>query len=179
MTSLLDIGPMTEEIPIGDKSVTVRGLSPEGFFYLLEKFPTIRSMFGGGVKNIDISLLQSVAPTCVAHVLAIATTDRTMYDRVDAWRIDIERAATVAINLSAHHQMAIFQSALRLTFPDGLGPFMQAVNMLASSINKVSGATVTGVAPDTTSSRPSRSVFTTESRGLRLGKAARSASSVH
>lgn len=179
MTSLLDIGPLTEEVPVGSKTVTVRGVTPEGFFYLLEKFPALRTMFGGGVRNVDMGMLQSVAPTCVAHALAVATTDRSAYPTLEAWRADIERAAAIAVNLSAHHQMALFQSALRLTFPEGLGPFMQGVTTLADSINKVSGAQVSGAAPATTSSKRSRSGFVKDSPGMRLGRGAPSASSVH
>ena len=175
MTSLLDIGPLTEEVSVGGKTVTVNGLSPEGFFYLLEKFPAIRSMFGGGVKSVDIGMLQSVGPMCVATVLAIATTDRNLYPGpLFDWNKAVEEAAKVAVALPAHYQMALFQAALRLTFPEGIGPFIKGVEKLASSINQVSGT-----APATTSSKRSRSGFVTDSRGLRLGPAAPSGSSRH
>lgn len=179
MTSLLDIGPLTEEVKIGDKAVHIHGVTPEGFFYLLEKFPAIRVMFGKGVKNVDMSMLQAVAPDCVAHALAVATTDRTRYATLTEWQDAVKAAAVVAVNLSAHYQMALFQSALRLTFPEGLGPFIQGVTVLANSINKVSGMTVSGADPDTTSSKRSRSGFVTDSRGMRLGQGAPSGKSAH
>lgn len=175
MTSLLDIGPLTEEISVGGSKVSVRGVTPEGFFYLLEKFPMLRDMFGGGVKDISMEMLRNVAPDCIAHALAVATTDRSSYDTVDGWRSDVARAAKVAVNLSAHHQMEMFQSALRLTFPDGIGPFIRGVEKLADSINRVSGQTV----PATSSSKPSRAGFVTDSRGMRLGRGAPSVNSVH
>lgn len=174
MTSLLDIGPLTEEISVGGTAVTVNGLSPEGFFYLLEKFPGIRSMFGGGVKNVDMNMLNEVGPMCVAHALALATTDRTRYASLTEWKAAIETAAKVAVNLPATYQMALFQAALRLTFPDGIGPFIKGVEVLANSINQVSG-----VAPAMTSSKQSRSGFHVDSPGLRLGPGRRSASSAH
>ena len=119
--------------------------------------------------------LQSASPMCVAHALALVTTDRSQYKTLVEWRNAIETAAAIAINLSAHHQMAIFQAGLRLTFPDGIGPFMRGVEMLAESINRVSGQTV----PVTTSSKPSRTGFVTDSRGMRLGRGAQSVNSRH
>jgi hypothetical protein len=174
MTSLLDIGTLTEEIPVNGKHVTVYGVTPEGFFYLLEKFPMLRDMFSSGKSTITMEMLRDVAPGCIAHALAVATLDRSAYDTTAAWLGALKKSADVAMRLSAHHQMALFQTALRLTFPDGIGPFMQGVEALADSINRVSGK-----APATTSSKRSRSGFETDSRGLRLGKAARSANSVH
>ena len=175
MTSLLDIGPLTEKIKIGDKEVNVFGVTPEGFFFLLEKFPMLQTMFGGGIKNITMELLREVAPTSIAYAIAIATTDRSRYETQSTWVHAVQEAANIAVNLSAHYQMELFQSALRLTFPDGIGPFMKGVERMADSINRVSGQT----APAMTSSKPSRSGFVTDSPGLRLGKGRPSASSAH
>jgi hypothetical protein len=176
MTSLLDIGPLTEDVAIGAAQVTVRGVTPEGFFFLLSRFPALRTIFdkSGSSGELSPGALQAVAPGCIAFTLAVSTTDRSRYDTAEDWVAAIEAAAKVAVNLSAHHQMQIFQSALRLTFPDGIGPFVKAMEALANSINHVSGK-----APATTSSRRSRSGFTTDSRGIRLGQGARSGSSTH
>jgi hypothetical protein len=174
MTSLLDIGPLTEEVSVNGKRVTVYGVTPEGFFYLLEKFPMLRSMFGGGVKGVTMDMLREVAPTSIAYALAVATTDRSRYPTAPEWIAAVDATVKVAMNLSAHFQMALFQAALRLTFPDGIGPFMRGVETLADSINRVSGQ-----APATISSKQSRSGFVTDSPGMRLGRGAPSASSVH
>jgi hypothetical protein len=172
MTSLLDIGPLTEQVSVGGKSVTVHGVTPEGFFYIIEKFPDLRNILGGG--KLDPAALIVTAPAAVAFALAVATTDRSLYS-LAGWREAIDEAAKVAVNLPAHYQMELFQAALRLTFPDGIGPFMQAVERLATSINRVSGQT----AQDTTSSKPLRSGFTTDSVGMRLGQVAQSANLPH
>lgn len=173
MTSLLDIGPLTEQVPVNGKEVTVYGVTPEGFFYLLDKFPALQKMMSG--DGVDVDKLREVAPTSIAYAIAVATTDRSQYKVSAQWLIDVQRAADVAMNISAHYQMALFQAALRLTFPDGIGPFMKAVEGLASSISRVSGKTV----PATTSSKQSRSGFVTDSRGMRLGQGAPRAGSVH
>lgn len=174
MTSLLDIGPLTEEVSVGGKTITVYGVTPEGFFFLLEKFPLLKTAFSGGVKEIDINMLREIAPESIAYALAAATTSRS-YLTQRQWLDIVEATAHAAMNLGAHYQMALFQAALRLTFPDGIGPFMKGVEALAESITRVSGVTVS----DTTSSKPSRSGFETDSVGMRLGPAARPGSSVH
>jgi hypothetical protein len=65
----------------------------------------------GGVKQIDIAMLQAVAPQAVAYALAVATTDRS-YPSLADWKADVEKAAAIAQNLSAHYQMASFNAAL-------------------------------------------------------------------
>lgn len=172
MTSLLDIGPLTEEVKLGSKSVTVHGVTPEGFFYLLAKFPALQNMFGA--KAVDPDGIKAVAPEALAYALAVATTDRGDFDSAKKWTETIELAARKAMNLAAHHQMALFEAAIRLTFPDGVGPFMKAVMDLADAMNRT-----TGKAPATTSSKRSRSGFTKDSPGMRLGPGRPSASSQH
>jgi hypothetical protein len=122
-----------------------------------------------------MAMLQAVAPQAVAYALAVSTTDRSTYPSLADWKADVEKAAAIAQNLSAHYQMALFQTALRLTFPDGIGPFLKGVEALADSINRLSP----GVAQATTSSKRSRPVFTKDSPGMRLGPAAPSANSKH
>src|SRR4051812_40667517 len=111
MTSLLDIGPLTEEVSVNGTRVAVYGVTPEGFFYLMEKFPVLKEMMSGDGVNID--KLREVAPTSIAYAIAVATTDRSKYAVAANWLIDVQRAADVALNLSAHYQMALFQVALR------------------------------------------------------------------
>jgi hypothetical protein len=173
MTSLLDIGPLTEQVTVNGKDVSVYGVTPEGFFYLLEKFPVLQKLMGD--SGLDVDKLREVAPTSIAYAIAVATTDRSQYTFSANWLVDVQRAVNVAMNLSAHYQMALFQAALRLTFPDGIGPFMKGVEELANSIKRVSGKT----APAMTSSKQSRSGFKTDSVGMRLGRGAPSANSVH
>ncbi len=172
MTSLLDIGPLTEEVSVGGKQVTVHGVTPEGFFYLLAKFPELQKLMAG--KGLDFESLREVAPTSIAYAIAVATTERSRYPQTPQWMNAVQATADVAMNLSAHYQMAIFQVVLRLTFPDGIGPFMRGMTELAANISRVSGQ-----APATTSSKPSRRGFEMDSRGMRLGQAAPRASSTH
>lgn len=176
MTSLLDIGPLTEEVPVsGEKIVTVYGVTPEGFFYLLHKFPLLQEMFSGGNRNVDMDALREIGAECVACALAVATTSRSYMSQKE-WLDIVEATANVAMNLPAHIQMDLFQAAIHLTFPDGIGPFIAAVDRLAASIERVSGQTVQA----TTSSKRSRSGFVApDFHGMRLGRAAPRGSSRH
>jgi hypothetical protein len=174
VASLLDIGPLFEDIPVGTKHVRAFGISPEGFFHILTKFPQLWGMFSSGdQRQINVVALQAAAPGSVAMAIAISTTNRASYDTAEAWHADVDRAYAKALQLSAHYQMRLFQAALRLTFPEGIGPFIKGLESLSRSINQVAQGTV----PDMTSSKRSRSGFTSDSRGLRLGKGPRSESS--
>ncbi len=173
MTSLLDIGPLTKEVTVGGNTVHVHGVTPEGMFFLLAKFPALQELFTRGSKNVDMTAMRVVAPECLAFALAVATTDRASYDTVKAWAEDVTKASKVAVGLTAHIQMAIFEAAVELTFPDGVGPFILAVDRLAAVTKRASGSTV----PATPSSNTSRSGFVVDSPGMKLGKGAPRASS--
>jgi hypothetical protein len=141
MTSLLDIGPLTEEVPVGAARITVYGVTPEGFVHLLQKFPMLKELMGSGAKEVSMETLREAGPASIAYALAVATTSRA-YMTQKQWLDIVEATANVAMNLSAHHQMALFQAALRLTFPEGVGPFIKGIQALADSINRLSGTTV-------------------------------------
>src|SRR4051812_22484419 len=123
MASLLDIGPQTREVEVGGSSVTVYGVTPEGFFVLLDKFPALQQLMGGG-GNFTMDMLREVAPASISWAIALATTDRSQFDKTAPWLVAVKAAADVAVNLSVHHQIALFQTALDLTFPDGIAPFV-------------------------------------------------------
>src|SRR3954466_496579 len=101
MASLLDIGPMTKEVDVGGTSVTVYGVTPEGFFVLLDKFPALQQLMGGG-GNVTMETLREVAPASVSWAIALATTDRSRFDKTNEWLVAVKAAADVAVNLSVH-----------------------------------------------------------------------------
>lgn len=176
MTSLRDVGPLGEQVQVGATTLSVHGATPEAFFYLLDRFPAVRDMFDGGARNLDGRALMAAGPEAIAFVIAVTTTDRAAFPTRDAWLSEVGEVARIAIALPAHHQMPLLNAAVRLTFPEGVGPFMQQVNATADTFTAISGK---GTAPATTSSRRTRRGFTTDSPGMRLGRAAQSASSVH
>lgn len=166
MTSLLDIGPLTETVTVAGKTINIYGVTPEGFFVLISTFPEIKQL--ADLKSAaNAGSLMQAAPASIAMVIALATTDRADYLTHAEWRVALDRAAKVASRLGVHHQIAIVNAAIRMTFPEGVGPFVAEMGHLTNSVSEVNGQVSA-----TTSLKPSRSGFTTDSVGMRLGKAA-------
>jgi hypothetical protein len=136
----------------------------------------LKSLFTRGSAGLTMEDLQDAAPECISHVLAVATTDRGACATQKAWYAEISKAAKIAVRLSASHQSALFGAAVRLTFPDGIGPFMKSMAELTTTIGRISGQAMD---PATKSSKPSRSGFSSDSVGRMLGRGALSASSRH
>jgi hypothetical protein len=176
MTSLLDIGDLTEEVKVGKSKITVWGATPEGFFYLLARFPMLKTLFTRGSVGLTMTDIDEVAPDCIARIIAVTTVDRSSCPTVKDWHKALDEMAAIAGKLSASHQANLFNAALHLTFPDGIGPFMRSMAALTTTINRISGQETVQA---TTSSKRSRSGFSSDSRGIRLGPAAPSASSRH
>src|SRR6266702_2976280 len=122
MTSLLDIGPLTEEVSVGgDKKVNGYGITPEGFFLLFTKFPEMKDMMdkrnGGG--NVSLEALRLIAPNSIATVIALATTNRGGYASNIDWAEALDATVKVASTLGVYVQAKIVNAAIRLTFPEG------------------------------------------------------------
>lgn len=177
--SILDIGPLTEEISVGGgNTITVRPVTPEGFFVLISMFPQLKSLMDNS-GSLDAATLVKVVPASIAMVIAICTTDRESYDTYDAWTRQLAAvAAVVNKRLVPPVQLSIINAAIRMTFPDGVGPFVKELGALTSSISDVTSA-ASGPVSATTSLKRSRSGFSTDSDGMRLGRGAASASSTH
>lgn len=167
MTSLLDIGPLTEDVSVGGKPVTVYGISPEGFFTLLSTFPELREL--ANVRNLSGVDLVRVVPSCISKAIAISTTPRWRFSDAEKWAEEVMQVESVAARLSLHNQLALLNAAIRLTFPEGVGPFVDQINLLTGAVSEASGR-----ASGTTSRKPRRSGFSSDSRGMRLGPASQS-----
>lgn len=192
MTSLLDIGDQSRTVSIAGQPIEVFGITPEGFFYLLDRFPILQKLFTTGRQELTFADVREQAPGCVAYAIAVATTDRETFNKeasddggaaflasqresTKSWKVHLDKVAAKARKLSTPQQMALFDAAITLTFPDGVGPFMSAMDNLANSINRISGQ----ADQDTTSSNRSPTGFVTDSPGIRLGKGVPLRSSRH
>ena len=189
MTSLLDIGDQSRVIPIQGVPVTLTGVTPEGFFFLMNRFPLLQNLFTRGRTSLSMKDLEEQAPGAVAYAIAVAATDRGKFvakssdddaafaasqrEAAQAWKDQLDKVAAKVRTLATPHQMVLFDAVLNLTFPDGIGPFMQAMDSLATSINKLTGQNDGNTTdPGTTSSNPLPTGFVTDSPGRKLGKGA-------
>lgn len=123
--SLLDIGPLHELVPFGEKKLKVFGVSAKGLFGIFLRFPEVGQWFKGG--KLDLTVLAHQAPDAIAAVIAAgcgAPGD------VDAE----EKAGLLPIEL----QLDVIEAIARLTFKAGFGPFVQRIVALseqAASLN--------------------------------------------
>lgn len=137
MTGLLDIGPLTEEVPVGKASLTVSGLSAEDLFHLIAKYPDLRSLMDpteGATVSPD--KLLSFAPVAVSEAAACATGERGNDKAAEAFR-----------RLGVATQLSIINAVLRLTFPEGAGPFVVQLKALTAMVG-VQDSNSPGQSPD-------------------------------
>src|SRR4051812_24947742 len=67
--SLLDIGPLTEHVPMGDGYMKVYGVSAAGAISIFQRFPHVAVWFKGGGKP-TLEQLINEAPDALAAVIA-------------------------------------------------------------------------------------------------------------
>ena len=121
MNSLLDIGPLTEEVEIRGIKITVQGLTAGHLFQLFAEFPDMRKLLQVGEGSPQTIMLQ-LAPDLIAKIIAIATGM--------AGNAEVEAKAKT---MGASDQLAVIAAVQRLSFPDGIGPFVERVTQLMGS----------------------------------------------
>lgn len=117
MTSLLDIGDLTEEVEVRGIKLTVRGLTAGHIFQLFNEFPDMR-------KALDSKTMLDMAPELIAKIIAMALghpRDKAIEAR--------------AMSMGAGDQIAIIAAVQRLTFTDGVGPFVDQITRLMTSVS--------------------------------------------
>ena len=119
MASLLDIGPLTEEVEIRGTKITVQGLTAGHIFQLFSEFPDMRKMFETNTDASPQSVMLQLAPDLIARIIGIATGSPG-----DA---EVEAKAKT---MGAADQLAILSAIQRLSFKDGIGPFIDQVSSL-------------------------------------------------
>lgn len=134
MVSLMDVGEARETVPIRNKDVEVTGITAKGLLVLLSRFPEVRKMVASRGQDVSAEDLMTLAPEAIACVIASgcgSPGDKKM--------------EAVAAGLNAGEQLDLLGSILRLTFPQGVLPF---VEKLTSMVGMGSlGADGTGWAP--------------------------------
>jgi hypothetical protein len=120
MTSLIDVVPATTDVPIqgGKLSLKVSGLSLEAIASLIEAFPLVSDLFAGKLNGESFSPKALVA--AVPGLLSASIAAASGHPGEPEW---IKAAA----NLAADDQAALFEAILKLTMPEGVGPFVARV----------------------------------------------------
>jgi len=119
MSTLLDIANNPRTVPVQGHDIEVIGISAEGLTSLMLRFPEIGKMLSGGASNIDTAALAKMAPEAVAAVIAAGTGHPGE-----------EKHERAAARLGIDDQLALLDEILRLTFPRGIGPFVERLERL-------------------------------------------------
>lgn len=120
MASLLDIGPLTEEVDIRGTKITVQGLTAGHIFQLFSEFPDMRKMFESSTsEDSPQSVMLQLAPELIARIISIATGSP-----------GDPAVEAKAKTMGAADQLEIISAVQRLSFKDGVGPFIDQVSAL-------------------------------------------------
>jgi hypothetical protein len=125
--SILDIGPVSDTVPIGDQLLTVYGVSAKGIFTVLQKYPELREWFANQIcHKVDGTKLIMEAPDAIAAIIAAGCGCPGN-----------PAAEENASNYSVEDQLNILDAIGRLTFKSGFGPFAQRVVALINAARSV------------------------------------------
>jgi len=119
---LTDLVAHTEEVAYGDGSFTVRGLTILQIATLLKRFPDLLRFLGTGKMETDA--IAALAPDLIAAIIATGCGEPEAEDKVGLLPIGVQADVMAAI--------------VRLTIPQGFGPFVDALTLMAENAGTVS-----------------------------------------
>lgn len=167
MSSLLDVGPLAEEVTVRGTPVTCYGVSAGGLFYLINHYPEIRLLMEKKVANLNVQDLLEKAQGAISAVIAIGTTDPEEFSaNSKEWKGVVEKAIPRANTLGVSDQLSVVSTIFKLTFPEGTGPFVERINSMTAAFNStqtMSKASVTKLPERSNAS------FQTDSPGIARG----------
>ena len=120
MTDLLDIAPSTavDIVKIDGARVKVRGVSVDAIASIFARFPELRSLVNGGGGDIVPRLIEG----CGAAVGPIIAAG--------CGHLADEVYEQHAAKLLPEHQLMFLKAIFGLTFPNGIGSFVEALTGL-------------------------------------------------
>jgi len=153
MVSILDTGPIIREVDIGGKKVTVNGITFEDIPTLFDRFPDLRkaltpSRTTGELDSDYLSVegLMKLGPRIVNAVIAAGIGE-----------CGSSEAEEASARLPIGTRVKLIKNIFELTFPGGLGPFVDDLRALGLLGIATNGSGATSKAPDTSSSSLSQS----------------------
>ena len=137
MQSLLDIAPLREKVKVNGSELEIRGVSAEDFVALLQRFPLLQEAFAVG--KFTPADLVGIAPQAIAAIIASGFR-----------QFGNAEAEAVAADLPLGLQVELLGAIVRLTMPNGYGPFVNAIQSVLAAVGAEQ-------IPGMTSPRPSNS----------------------
>jgi hypothetical protein len=111
MVGLLDIAPLTETVTVRDQPIEVTGVSAKGVAQLLLRFPELRALISG--RDVGLDQLLALGGDIIAAVIAAG-----------CGQAGDERAEAAAGRLGLDDQAELLTAIMKLTMPQGIGPFV-------------------------------------------------------
>lgn len=147
MADLLDVAPSTTigTVDIDGVPVTVRAVSLDGIASILARFPELRLLFSGGFDDDFIPRLILGCAASVGPIIAAGCGH--LADEVYEQR---------ALNLPLQQQVKFLKTIFKLSFPNGLGSFVEE---LTGFMGSLTGPDEGAAKPIKMRSRNSRSVL--------------------
>lgn len=124
MSGILDIGPLTEEIPLSNtKKLTVYGLKVEDIFWLYNEFQEIKAYLDKRIGDLKPENLVKNSPKVIGAIIACGCGER-------AKPKTFASAAAVAAKWSVGIQLLVVTKVFTLTFPQGVLQFVEDMRAL-------------------------------------------------
>lgn len=142
MVGLIDIAPALETVEIRGARIEVCGVSAKGIALLLGRFPDLRAMMAG--RTVEPERLMETGGDAVAAIIAAGC----------GYPGDPEQESAAG-RLPLDAQADLLAAILRLTLPNGVGPFVEKLSALGLILHAEGAASMKG--RDTRSRPPSKS----------------------
>lgn len=145
MVGLLDIAPLTEKVSVGGKQLAVYGISAKGLVSLIARFPEIRQLMNG--REVDVGSLMNIGGEAISAIIAAGCG----YPGDD-------KQEEAAGRLPLETQADILAAIIKVTLPNGVGPFIEKLTAMLAVKGDGAGALQKALAtksPKPSSSSPS------------------------
>jgi hypothetical protein len=123
VSGLRDLAGTAEKVTVRGQAIEVPGLSIDGIAQLLNRFDEVRGWLSGGAVDLSAEALVGTGPHLVAAVIAAGTGAP-----------GDEQAEAVASDLAVGEQLALLEAIMRVSFPDGLGNFLNRLTAAADAV---------------------------------------------
>lgn len=118
MVSLIDIGPLTEEVPYRGHKINVQGVTAMEIMVFLQNYPQLRRLAADkALSPGDIEALVASIPMLLAEVIAAGCGKFGDAPTIEA-----------ALRMTPGEGMLFLQPIMRLTFPQGVKSFVEGLN---------------------------------------------------
>lgn len=127
MAGLADIAPEVVSLDYRGASVDCFGVSGGGVAYLLRRHAELRKLFSDLFAGVQVGLgpedFISLGPAVAASVIAVGAT--AWDENQSKWAAEVAKAERVAAMMPIASQLEFLSVIIKLTMPDGAGPFVE------------------------------------------------------